>query len=224
MATCIFISNREVKRVSRDFRWPLNQTWEGYLNPYYQKCPKCNNGYTAAREFLEFLIHRLLVAGHDCYRGNWHPYTIPLAQESAFPSIDLSELTDGLAGRNAIEWLGYDSIDNWVAVKKVISAAGLDPEKWGICEHCNGDAIDSRVKKEYESWKPTEPPAGDGWQMWETCSEGSPISPVFDTPEGLAEYCADNCTTFGAQKSDYQRWLDFIMGNGHLDHVLVKPK
>lgn len=33
-----------------------------------------------------------------------------------------------------------------------------------------------------------DPPAGDGWQLWETVSEGSPISPVFPTPEGLIDF------------------------------------
>ena len=33
-----------------------------------------------------------------------------------------------------------------------------------------------------------QPPAGDGWQLWETVSEGSPISPVFTTAEGLVDF------------------------------------
>lgn len=32
----------------------------------------------------------------------------------------------------------------------------------------------------------TEPPTGDGYQLWETVSEGSPVSPVFEDREGLA--------------------------------------
>lgn len=33
-----------------------------------------------------------------------------------------------------------------------------------------------------------EPPEGEGWQVWETVSEGSPISPVFATAEELARH------------------------------------
>lgn len=28
-------------------------------------------------------------------------------------------------------------------------------------------------------WVKTKPPTGDGWQLWETFSQGSPVSPVF---------------------------------------------
>lgn len=35
-----------------------------------------------------------------------------------------------------------------------------------------------------------DPPAGDGWQLWETTTEGSPISPVFPTAEDLATWMA----------------------------------
>lgn len=40
----------------------------------------------------------------------------------------------------------------------------------------------------YDNFVPTEPPAGDGWQVWETVSEGSPVTPVFATDEDLAHY------------------------------------
>ncbi len=35
------------------------------------------------------------------------------------------------------------------------------------------------------------PPNGEGWQLWETVSEGSPISPVFETGEQLAQFLVD---------------------------------
>lgn len=37
----------------------------------------------------------------------------------------------------------------------------------------------------YERWRETEPPTGRGWQLWETTSEGSPISPVFAAADDL---------------------------------------
>jgi hypothetical protein len=49
------------------------------------------------------------------------------------------------------------------------------------CETCYGDT--HRPKE--------EPPGGEGWQVWETVSEGSPITPVFPTPEALVDHlCA----------------------------------
>lgn len=33
---------REVKRVSKDFDWPLRKIWEGFLNPHYQHSKECH--------------------------------------------------------------------------------------------------------------------------------------------------------------------------------------
>jgi len=40
----------------------------------------------------------------------------------------------------------------------------------------------------YQNEPEIEPPAGDGWQLWETVSEGSPISPVFKTETEFSDY------------------------------------
>ena len=54
-------------------------------------------------------------------------------------------------------------------------------------------------------------PEGDGWQMWEDCTEGSPISPVFKTPEELAQWLADNkASAFGSMTATYEQWLATI--------------
>jgi hypothetical protein len=59
------------------------------------------------------------------------------------------------------------------------------------------------------------PLPGEGWQMWETCSEGSPMSPVFDTPEKLAQWLADTrASSFGSMTSTYEEWLKMIKGPG----------
>ena len=58
-------------------------------------------------------------------------------------------------------------------------------------------------------------PAGDGYQIWETVSEGSPITPVFATPEELATWCVENDTgEYGlagpGPRPSYEDWLEFI--------------
>jgi hypothetical protein len=51
-------------------------------------------------------------------------------------------------------------------------------------------------------------PTGPGYQMWETVSEGSPISPVFATPEELARWLADTgASAFGDMTATYEQWL-----------------
>jgi len=42
-----------------------------------------------------------------------------------------------------------------------------------------------------DSWQSIEPPKGDGWQVWETVSEGSPISPVFATSDEMVRWLTD---------------------------------
>lgn len=65
----------------------------------------------------------------------------------------------------------------------------------------------------------------DGWQMWETTSEGSPISPVFDTPEELAKWLADtNASAFGGQGASYESWLKMITSaSGYAVSAMYSP-
>ncbi len=45
-------------------------------------------------------------------------------------------------------------------------------------------------------------------QMYETCTEGTPISPIFATPEELARWLADNkASVFGGMTATYEQWL-----------------
>lgn len=50
------------------------------------------------------------------------------------------------------------------------------------------------------------------WQMYENTTEGTPISPVCETPEQLARWLADNgASAFGYQTATYERWLGMIL-------------
>jgi hypothetical protein len=64
--------------------------------------------------------------------------------------------------------------------------------------------------EEYEAWRPTDPPEGEGWQLWETTSEGSPVSPVFGSAVELANWCADNATWFADFRWTADQWLQSI--------------
>jgi hypothetical protein len=62
------------------------------------------------------------------------------------------------------------------------------------CQACGGHGsieVYEGQRAEAEAWEPEDPPAGEGWQLWETVSEGSPISPVFASAEALAQWLAD---------------------------------
>lgn len=49
------------------------------------------------------------------------------------------------------------------------------------------------------------------WQMYENTTEGTPISPVMETPEALARWLADNdASAFGDMTATYGEWLRTI--------------
>jgi hypothetical protein len=59
------------------------------------------------------------------------------------------------------------------------------------CPTCEGHgALEAYPGQRAESaaWKMTDPPTGDGWQLWESVSDGSPITPVFATAELLVDW------------------------------------
>ena len=52
-----------------------------------------------------------------------------------------------------------------------------------------------------------------GYCMYETTSEGTPISPVFATPEELARWLADTgASAFGDMGASYEQWLAVARG------------
>lgn len=206
---------RELKRVPLDFAWPIDKVWSGYLNPHYVECEPCNgSGATLAHHRLSEIVGLLMIAGDDGRTGRCHPYFNgggfhSTAGKCCGPEMD--EVATGLAGR-APGFLGHCSTGRWMATKKILAAAGL-PESWGTCTHCDGHGIPKENYAAYDAWEREEPPIGDGYQIWETVSEGSPISPVFATPEELARHMAT--TRWGGDKgASYETWLRFITGPG----------
>jgi hypothetical protein len=53
------------------------------------------------------------------------------------------------------------------------------------------------------------------YMMYEDTSEGTPISPAFETPEELAKWLSDNsASSFGRWTATYDQWLGLIKGPG----------
>ena len=53
------------------------------------------------------------------------------------------------------------------------------------------------------------PPEGPAYQVWETVSSGSPISPPFLTPEDLARWMVDHDNSYTSDVT-YEEWIVFI--------------
>jgi hypothetical protein len=106
---------------------------------------------------------------------------------------------------------GHDAINMGVCVEARCAREGVSE----TCEVCssNEDALiwpSPEIHEAYKAWTETEPPTGAGFQLWETTSEGSPQSPVFETIELLCAWCADNATTFGSNKTSAEQWRKML--------------
>lgn len=90
---------------------------------------------------------------------------------------------------------GHDSINASI----VVQARCRRDRQVLLCRRCKGTAnIGSKAQRaEQKAWTPTKPPTGDGWQLWETVSEGSPQSPVFTTGEDLARWMVAHAHKLG---------------------------
>lgn len=210
---------REVKRVPVDFDWPMSKVWQGFLRPDeldLPTCPDCGGrGDTMAARWLNSVLYLVLMLDDDLdaqRRGReLHPYLATLMNNpGGRPSADIHELAVGLAGRES-SFFGHDAFDHWQAYAAVVKASGV-PETWGRCATCDGDGETGTDEQRaaHEAWTSTEPPTGDGYQLWETVSEGSPISPVFETAELLAEWMTGNDCTVDGPMSSYEAALRFV--------------
>jgi hypothetical protein len=247
---------RKLRRVQLDFQWPLNQVWQGYVNPHIRPCPEdgrtCFGGSTAAAKWLDAVAQLLALLGSDAAeaqrreppRGVFpHPWLRewnlapkrPLARQvqdriDALPNRvqrnrayaaedaraellpltpELLDVLERFSGK-PVETAFRGASNHYNMRRAFLKFAGVDGE-WGICSTCGGDAIDPAIREAYEKWEPSDPPQGEGWQLWETVSEGSPISPVFPSARELAHWCASQDPAFVGGKGsaeDWCAWLD----------------
>ena len=218
---------REVKRVPLDFDWPINEVWKGYLLPEELRETPVRRMRTRRRHpgtevRVEAITNLFLTLDEDRrsqHQGRpMHPYLTALRNvyTARRPGPEIADLGTGLAGRE-MGFLGHDSIDQYRATSAVIKAAGLDPETWGICPMCQGHgAVETYPgqRDAAEAWEPTEPPEGDGWQLWETVSEGSPITEVYPSRDQLIAYLMSPANCWGISRPLTREQAEAFVGEG----------
>lgn len=113
---------------------------------------------------------------------------------------------------------GHDATNQSICVEARAKELGV----YGMCECCNGDGeiwFSDEIKELAENWERVDPPLGDGYQMWENTSLGSPRSPVFETLDELCEWCSENESIFGTNKFvSKEEWMKCLGG----DELLIK--
>lgn len=249
------MGHRELKRVPLNFNAPLNVVWKGYCNPYPAKvtCHHCEGeGVNTAT----LKLSRSFRPFGNRNRG-WHD---KITQDEVQALVDKNRLMafthtwkkgEGQKRRsdnyiptadevNAVQSKGllhtHDFFNKWILVKARAERLGV----YGECRWCRGNGTlpqpNPKIKKLHKKHDVGEPPTGEGYQLWETCSEGSPISPVFRNVEDLAHWCADNATVFGSEKASIEQWLKMfsteegveagsvlVMGGGYAGSLANAP-
>ena len=156
----------------------------------------------------------------DCFGNRWNYH---LNQADVDAILKEEEITGRqmLPGINRDERPTADSVNDYLMrnsraahVAATVMSARLERE--GAPHDCDVCDLDGRiwpsdgVLELYENWKEAPPPVGEGYQLWETTSEGSPISPVFPTIDELCSYAELHCTTFGSFTATAREWRDML--------------
>lgn len=219
---------RELKRVPMDFDWPIGAIWKGYMNPYNSiKCPYCDGDGLSkeAHKYHEtfYSIYFGWYLDHP-YNSGWRycpdakPYKLErweydfivgnenlsraVFESNPIPAYE--NLEEFFLKHHALE-MSFTNRAEWELTEEYCRRNGYDH----ICKHCNGDGemyINDEVKALAENFKYIEPPVGEGYQLWENTSEGSPQSPVFATLDELCEWCESNAFTFADYRATKEEW------------------
>lgn len=216
------MSHRILKRVPLDFSAPLDETWNGYINPYPEppECDVCGGtGYNPETKQLadEYYNHKdrshawfdkltqeeiqTLADGEDLIifthkpvpGGGWER-----REDGYIPTAD--EVNEHQ--RKGFLFGPNDS----VVIENRAKRLGI----FGTCPVCKGEGqlpfADKKDADLYDTWERVEPPQGDGYQLWSGTIDG-PITSVFSNVEDLADWCVNNETVFADMKMSRAEWL-----------------
>lgn len=145
---------------------------------------------------------RLMDFTHTWDRGaGWQPKDPPYTPTAA----EVNEWS--LSG------MAHDSINQHVVVRAELERLGQPV----VCSTCSGsgDVATDEQRAAYEAWTSTEPPEGEGWQLWQTVSEGGPVSPVFPAREGLVNWLTTEYRQVGSERPLTLAQAEAFVAAGH---------
>lgn len=223
--TIAIAANRQVRRVPLDFDAPLGEVWEGYRMPDELRPPRCQacegTGWSPTYRWLQATFYANPLTGtpgwYDCLTQgdvdelvaqdrlrHWQPDGSQRGGRWVAVPRDAADVNANQrrALRDRDRELDHDGTNLYLLARRRCALLGASD----VCERCDGRTFDCTPQQyaAYQAWTLTQPPAGDGWQLWETTTDGAPITPVFATADELAACCAG---MFGAGRDQWARWI-----------------
>lgn len=225
--------SRVLRRVPLDFDWPYDQTWEGYVFPEELNLPNCHacdgTGFAPEALKIERTFYPHMIAGPRAEELAWHDkltqgevdflvskdrlwdfwrHVGPDGWEDNDPPTPPTAEEINAAQHNRRGFMGHDAINRMYLVEFRCQRLGVEY----LCPFCDGhgDVGTPEQRAAADAWEPTDPPEGEGYQLWQDVSEGSPVSPVFETLDALCEYAAVNCTTFAWHRASAAEWKEML--------------
>jgi hypothetical protein len=220
---------REIKRIALDFEYPINEMiWKGYFNPYQGMKCTCCDGSGKSKEYKE-----LFDSWYSHLTINNNGWSDKVTQDEVDALVDKGRLMDfthewkkdaGWTKKNpeyiptaeeVNDWskkgFGHDAINQWICCEQRAKRLGITELGCNACDGHGSLYPDEKYRVLCSEFEFIEPPAGEGYQLWSTTTEGTPKSPVFKDPEDLASWLAENnASSFGRDTQDYETWLKFI--------------
>lgn len=216
---------REIRRVPLDFDWPLRKPWSGFVLPDELReadCQTCDgDGYTPEARAVANTFYPHQIGGPNAEALAWRDKIGQAEVDNLIaqgrlqtlvprePTADNPRTWERVAlPRTAAEvnaenhqfnLNGHDGVNRFILVAFRCEVLGIPTH----CVTCEGHGTVETYpgqRAAAEEWGPTEPPTGDGWQVWETTSEGSPISPVFPDRESLILWLMSPDYNFGTSR------------------------
>lgn len=177
---------REVRRVPLDWQHPTE--WRERWDPNVQSVRMR-------------LVPRALLDDYPGAVARWESEGAELARREGFDwTFSVEYHLTGFQGRD----------DNEPTIHPF---DGPDDQPVAVLD---ADHLHELLTEQHAGWRPDPDDympvfpegAATGWCMYETTSEGTPISPVFESPEALARWLADTgASAFGRDTATYDQWL-----------------
>lgn len=224
---------RVLKRVPLDFDWPIDELWHGYLSGEdFPQCSDCGGeGYGPEARAIAHTFYPHQIASHYADRLAWHDKLGQVEVDHLQAQGRLRTWRDGAWHNDPLTadevnqrqrgggFDGHDGINRWILIRFRCERLGIEVN----CSICAGHgtiATDAERAKA-EEWEPTEPPEGEGYQLWNTTTEGHPMTPVFATLDELCAHAAEHCSTFGYDKASAEGWKHMLT-DGIVGSTMVK--